>query len=421
MKQYLQRRLKELDQRLPLPQVLLLPGDLFYCQAFDIPAGTPEGEVAGFARLQLEASAPFPIETLAWGFVRHGLGRLLVYAATRERLEQAGFGGLDGAWHVLPGFVALCGSPSNLAQVRFAATRRSISALFFEEGRTIPHRVVSRPVPAGEDDTLPARLSATRDALGGTLGRSAPPLEPGFWLVESALGEGQDKVTFNVRRFDAGGPVESDAPGSPLSGQQLWDADVRGREFAARTQRQRRQGRYVWIGFGAAAAAVALLVLAQVALWSTRLHTRYLRSVEEDQRPTAELLESKINFANNLERVTEREMKPFSMLAEAATVKPADITFERIEAQDWNVLRVEGYGARADQITRYMDELRGRPKVRELRSVESQSRGGRVSFEFEIAFEPLADLAPLTPRPAEEPAQAAQPAADAPAPEPPQD
>jgi hypothetical protein len=43
------------------------------------------------AELALEELSPFPLESLAWGFVRApGEERLFLYAAYRERLRQSG-------------------------------------------------------------------------------------------------------------------------------------------------------------------------------------------------------------------------------------------------------------------------------------------------------------------------------------------
>jgi hypothetical protein len=358
MMRYLQRQLAQLEKRLPVPRVVLLPGDLFFCQAFDIPPGTPEGDVEGFARLQLEAAAPFPVEALAWGFVRHERARVLVYAATFERLSHAGVDDLGEAWQVLPGFVALCGSPSEVAQVRFVVTGRSISALCFDAGQSVPARVVSRPLAA--DAEAPEALLEARAHLLLALGRDIPPAEPGLWLASGAVAVGQDRVRFDVQRLEAGddAPTPTPAHAPALHGQPLWDTDVRGRTFAAQTQRQRHQAHLLWLAFAGACAAVLLLILGQLGLWGMGTWTRHLREVEASRSQQVQLLESKLEFANNLESITEREMKPFAMLAAATQIKPKELYFERVESNEWNVLRLDGQAGRADQVVTYVEQLR---------------------------------------------------------------
>ena len=409
MKRYLQRKLTQLEQRLPVPQVVLLPGDLFFCQSVEIPAGTQEADVAGFARLQLEAGAPFPVESLAWGYVRHVRTRALVYAATHERLEKAGLEDLGPAWQALPGFIALCDTASAGPRLRFASTGRAISALFFNAGESVPYKVLSRPLPPGEDAETAPKLLAARDTLHKSLGASAPQAEPGLWRVDGAEADGRDKVRFRVVRIEPSGAVLDRALEPVLGGQALWDADVRGRSFAAQTQRQRRQSLYIWAAFAAACTAVLLLVLSQFVLWGTRAYTRHMRSVEDARRPQVMLLESKLNFANNLESVTEREMKPFAMLASAASIKPPEIHFDRIQTSGWNVMRLEGKAGRAEQINQYIDRLRETSFVQDVRNVRSESRAGQTTFDFEVVFNRLGELAPLTPRPAEDVAQQATP------------
>jgi hypothetical protein len=138
--------------------------------------------------------------------------------------------------------------------------------------------------------------------------------------------------------------------------------------------------------------AVCALLAGHVFLMVSGAVTTYLRRHSSANAAQVEALQNKIDFAANLDGVVEREMKPFSMLALANSVRPKTVYFERASASAWNVLRVEGQASRADQVEGYIENLQKTPGVKSVRSVRQSSRAGRATFDFEIVFDKLGDV-----------------------------
>ena len=103
----IREKLAQLDKGLPRRQVGMLPSEAFFCRFVDLPEGAQDADVSGFAQLQLESIAPFPVENLAWGYVREGR-RILIYAATAERAGAGLERGIEPLWHAFPAFLPFC-------------------------------------------------------------------------------------------------------------------------------------------------------------------------------------------------------------------------------------------------------------------------------------------------------------------------
>ncbi len=391
--------LERIRSRLPEREVALTPGELYYCHSFEKPEGAEIGDLAEFAELSLESVSPFPLETLAWGFVPDGRNRLLVYAASAERLSRR-HENLDVVWHALPSFAPMLGKTVERDTLRFVSAGNSISALFIRAGASAPHRVVSRPLPQREDGAplTENELLEARDALARAMQPNGHEPERGLWRCVRAEVSGEQKVCFAVTRLLPDGNAQEQTFDWPYAGAELWNADVRGRIFAARVKVQRKRAVWAWWGFAAAGAFLALLILGQLGLWGLGLWTRQLENKADSRAAEVMLLQSKNDFAEVLENVTEREMKPFAMLQAANTVRPSGIYFERIGTAEWNVLRIEGQGRRAEEVTSYIEQLRSSPLIENVRNVRTETRGGRTSFDLEAVFVSPPDLEPLPPR-----------------------
>ncbi|HNX05904.1 MAG TPA: hypothetical protein PKI32_10410, partial [Opitutales bacterium] len=178
-----------------------------------------------------------------------------------------------------------------------------------------------------------------------------------------------------------------------LSGDALWNADIRGRTFADSERRLRRTGCLAWKAFAAACVFAALLLVAALGLVAIKITTGVLHSGIHSRATQVEALQDKADFASNLESVTERVMKPFSMLATANAGRPEGVIFEKVNSTAWNVLHIEGIAQRSDLVQSYIEDLGKNPSIREVKTNRTASTGGRASFDIEITFNPLEDLA----------------------------
>jgi len=388
----IKQKIELLDSRLPRRETALLSSEAFICRVVDIPAGTPPADAGGFVQLQLEAASPFPIENLAWGYISENSERALVYAAALDRVSTASDRSLADLWHALPAFLPFClGGDALTDGVRICVAGRSASALWHKGASSLPVRVVSCPLPEGLDfgpEGLPAVRVRLAQKLGVT-GESA--LQDGLWLLDNTDCTAEERIVFSIRHLRDGQPESLYK--YAISGAALWNADARGRIFAEVTRKNRRAAYAVWLAFCGAGAFAALLLVSQVLVLGTSLLGSYYRSVAHENQKQVEELQSEADFAANLDSVTERQMKPFSMLAASNRKRPGPVYFERASAGEWNVIRVEGQAQRADQVQSYIELLSADPDVREVRSVRTSSTGGKTTFDMEIVFNALDDLA----------------------------
>ena len=378
----LKEKLQRLDATLPRRRTLLAPGEAFFTRQVELPEGIAPADVPGFVQLQLEASAPFPLENLAWGFVR-GKGRVvLVFAGVPDRVYGAA--SAESLWHVFPSFLPLllCPAPSDECIV-IGVSGGTASALFHKAGGDLPQRVSSSPLPSDFDPSAPQAAQKLAALL--SLPANAR-IQPGIRRAGEA-DSGDTRISFPVSGCGTDKPFEA-----ALSGDALWNADVRGRTYAASERKVRRTGLLAWNAFSAGCVFAGVLLVAALALVSVRIATGIVNAGIRSRAVEVEALQDKADFATNLESVTERDMKPFSMLAVANSGRPEGVIFEKVSSLDWNVLHVEGVAQRSEFVQSYIELLSKNPSVRSVKTNRTATTGGHATFDIDISFNALEDL-----------------------------
>jgi hypothetical protein len=388
----IKEKLDELDKRLPVRETLMLPSDIFFSREIPLPEGTLPAEIQSYAQLQVEAIAPFPIENLAWGYLA-GTSSVLVYAATEERAASFALNGFDNIWNAFPAFIpfALL-APAAEDTLRLCVSAGSASALWVKAGQTIPYKIQSCRIPEGTPLSTDEEILAYRPALLETLALTdAQKLEEGVRFLEHVDDKSDDKIVFRTRHISEKTPKASHVFIS-ISGDALWNADTRGRAFAVTTGADRRKSSIIWKAFAAACIAAAALFIASIGLVATKTTAAVYRAIVRHNTAQVELLQNKSDFAANLESVTEREMKPFSMLAVANSKRPSGLYYERASSSDWNTLHLEGGAQRSELIQGYIEELGKDPFVHNVRTLRTATTGGNSTFDIEVVFNPLDDV-----------------------------
>jgi hypothetical protein len=379
-------RLERLDKALPGRRALLLPSDVFFCRTSQVPQAMKVEEIPGFIQLEIEAMAPFPIENLAWGYLLAQDGRAMTYAAMSERAFPDGKS--EALWHALPSFVpfCLCEVPQKDI-VRVCHAGGSLSAIWLRAGQLVPDKVLSRRMDASTPaDALPAK----RDAFLSSLGLAPDAAEPGVWTCAHIDSRAENRLSFTLHQvLPSAKPVERIVH---MEGDTLWRADARGWPFATRERTSRRKDHLAWLALSGAGMAAALFVVAHLFLFLQGLWTGHLKRSAAEDAPLVATLQSKADFSANLESVSEREMKPFSMLAALNTGRPPQLYFERVTANAWNIMRIEGAAQRAEQVQSYVEALGTNPSVREVRNVRTTFSSGKTAFDMEVVFNQLEDL-----------------------------
>ena len=389
MKFNLKEKLAKLDENLPKRRTAMLPSEAFFCRTADIPEGTAPADVAGFVQLELESSSPFPPENLAWGYIVSEK-RALIFAATNERAFAGIEEGTEKLDYALPSFLPFClEPPASEDSVRLCRSGESASALFLKAGSSLPFKIISCKIEdaeSGNGNTVPdprnAILAKLRLPSGTKVGGEIRTLE----TTDST---GEEQVAFKIR-IDGDG--KSKTIETRIAGDALWNADTRGRTFATATRNARRKDFFVWMAFVSAGWTAAALILATLFIALFSMTTSVYGRIAKSHRTEVEKLQNKADFATNLESVTEREMKPFSMVAVASRKRPQELCYNKASSDEWNVLRLEGEAARSDLVQNYIEDLGKDPDVREVRTLRTSTSGGRSTFDIEVVFNPLEDI-----------------------------
>jgi len=389
MKFDIREKLAKLDESLPPRQTAMLPSEAFFCFAAEIPQGALQADVGGFAQIELESRAPFPVENLAWGYLASE-GRALVFAATFERASAGLEKGLEPVLYALPAFLPFCLETHPSADtVRICVSGHSASALYMNAGKSLPSKIVSCKLAETFDAADGAAALKARSAIIEKLGVGKESgLEEGIRVLRNIDSGGEETVAFATSLV---GPSRS-ATTARISGDALWNADVRGRTFAASTRDLRRKDYFAWMAFAAEGWAAAFLALATIAAIAFSIVTGVYHSAAKKHRAEVENLQNKSDFATSLENVTEREMKPFSMIAEASLKRPGGLCFDKVSSSDWDTLVIEGRAERSELVQTYIEQLGKDPNVREVRTLSTATSGGRSTFSIEIVFKPLEEI-----------------------------
>jgi len=387
----IKEKLAKLEESLPPRRVAMLPSEAFFCRTVEIPQGTQASEVGGFAQLDLESRAPFPVENLAWGFVAVG-GRALIYAATMERASAGLEKGLEPLRFALPAFLPFClETPPAVDTVRICVSGDSASALFMNAGKSLPSKIVScKLAEAVRADDREAVLKA-RPAILEMLGLAKEKVvEENIRFLGKVEADGEESVVFGIKIV---GPSTSADLATRISGDALWNADARGRTFAASARESRRKDYFAWLALAAAGWTAAALAVALVATAVFSITAGVYRSEAKKHRAEVEQLQNKADFATSLEGATERVLKPFSMIGVANMTRPRAVCFDKVSSSDWNTLRIEGRAERSELVQTYIEQLGKDANVREVRTLRTSSTGGRATYDIEIVFKPLEDVA----------------------------
>jgi hypothetical protein len=379
----LKEKLRQLDATLPRRRTALLPGGAFFTRQIALPAGIAPADVPGFAQLQLESGSPFAIDNLAWGFFAGADGRILLFAGIPERVYAGETP--EKLWHAYPSFLPLLlTQTAGEERVILGVAGKTASALWYRAGEATPCRVVSAP--------LPADLSLADPGIAEKLGTllaipASDKVAPGVLIAEGEPSCGDFRS-----RFLLSTQIDGKTSLAAIEGEAMWNADVRGRAHAATEAKARRVGFLAWAGFAAGGVFAGILAVVLLAACVMSLATGIYRSGNHSRLKMVEELQGKLDFALNLESVTDEEMKPFSMLAAANVGRPDGVIFEKVASGAWNSLQVQGVAQRSDLVQSYVEALEKNPYVREVKPGRTTTAAGKATFDMEIVFNPLEDL-----------------------------
>lgn len=347
------------------PAIVLVPADRFFCRRAEITEGMGESDLPEFAELLLEEHAPFPLEQLAWGYVRQH-HQLLVFAAPRIRLENTET--WPEARHVLPAFWPLLATGfTGPCLLRYQ------NLLTFLPAAPEPFRPRHLPLPEDTDEEqLPALAANWQGCTEGQL----PPL----FTLEGI------QISRTGQLLPQWKPLLGDAPDSaPTPATEAWNADLRDAEDVRRLRRELMLASRLWLGLQAGM-AVAVLLLVLTILWlGLSWHNAQQRAAIAELAPRVEALNSNQLHVERLQDFSGEPFEPFTVLEQVNALRPRNVIwFRAVSLQSDGEVTIEGFAQLVNQVNEYQRKLLETGRFEEIMPPDSGPRNGRIQFTLQL-------------------------------------
>jgi hypothetical protein len=364
----------------PPPRVALLPDALFFTRAVPVLAGATPAEAAAQVELALEASSPFPLAHLYYGwFWTPGAEVALIFAAYRRRFTTEQTAAWEGAELVLPAFAAVIGAHLEPATTVILHSPEGVTAVHWEQG-PVPQKVLFRALAA---EPTPEDRSAARDELLRIFEGSRKVIE-----LEQPLAP-------EPARSDREVVFRSDDFVSRLPAGATSALDVRDKGELAALRSARQRDVILWRVAVGAAAAILLLAVGEGALFAGRAWQNVRVRKYNVQKPLVDKIANIQELTNRIEELQTKRLLPLEMVTQLVGEQgerlPPEIQFTRVQADTTNGLNtiyVEGKTSNPAQANVYENTLKNLPSCQSANLKFSQLSGDRATFALTVIFKP---------------------------------
>ena len=362
----------------PPPKVAMLPDGVFFTRAVPVTAGATAAEVAAQVELALEASSPFPLAQLYYGwFWVPGAERALIFAAYRRRFTSDQTAEWDGAEVVMPAFAAVLGAKIAPATTVVLNAVDGLTAMHWDAA-PVPAKVLFRPLPPEATEEERARA---RDELLRVFDGSRKVIE-----LESPLAA--EPATSDREVVFRSGDFESRVPATMATA-----IDVRDKAELAALRAARKRDVLLWRVAVACAAALVLLIAGEIALGAGKAWQDVRLAKVRAQKPRVDQIMASQQLATRIDELATKRLLPFEMitLLYADDRKPPEIMFRNVVASTQagiHTLTVEGYSTNASLVPAYLATLRNLPSIARVDNPDFRTRNETATFVFVVTFKP---------------------------------
>jgi hypothetical protein len=381
----------------PAEQVLVLPGHLFFIETINVPVDLEPAEIPDFIELSLESIAPFPIEQLNWGYLySEDVPTILVYAAHRDRLKNAGYTELQSYAWVLPDFATLTGACFPDETLVALESANNLSLLLFDKGASVPHAVLVASLVDGDADQALKQLKASAPGLT----KAAATLRVRTGAIE--LSE-QGLASFNQESADDSRSDLEYGAWTTLTptDAQLWRSDVRSADFKVTERSARRLGTLLMRITGWAAIFALVLVGLELLLLASQAWLSTLDKQIESQRTAVLTIEDKQALMVKLEQVAKNELRPIAILEAANNIRlklKLGIEYDSAIVEGENHITIEGKANSINELNSYTESLKQSDQFTLIAGPESFTRSGETTFTVTLAYTHIETVAPVEPK-----------------------
>lgn len=357
-----------------MPDVRILPAELFFVERIEIPSALETGELDDFAELSMENLAPFPLEQMNWGFLCDSQNQTLVlYAALKDRLKRAGYEALEDHIWVLPDFACLLGARFAQPVEVLLTTPGHNTHLAFPEGQELPIVVES-----------PGTVDAQADRS-----ENETPARIELRLIQPEVDE-KARPTF---RFETLGETTIEGHWSPLTPDQasLWRADVRPASFKIAERSARRTTALITRILCYAAVFALVLVCLEGFLWAGQFWLGTQERKIDSQTTAVRRVEDKQSLTNKLEQVAQNELRPIAILEAANQIRlnlgKTGIVYDETVIEGRNRITIEGQADTITEFNNYTDSLNDSGTFTLVGSPRQNTRRGETTFTVTLDYQ----------------------------------
>jgi hypothetical protein len=379
---------------------------LLFVHVEPLPEGMQPSELQNFAEVTMEGLSPMPLEQLAWGYLAHErFLHVLLFAASRERLNQENLPPEESFFHVLPSFFAAAPAESAAAHWVLLWEGGQITGLHYDSESRVPSRIELEPVA---EDT-PAGAFVARDRLLKRLGATARnETTPGLLAQPQAVRGSGERLLFSFLHYTAAEAeptrLEGHAPADPAS---RWTADLRDNVFRSTEQNRRRTLRLMNRALQAAGAVALVLFVLQLVWAGGAIWYRSTAKHVEGQKEAVATVEQNQALLNKIDQFSSHQLRPFEMLGAINELRPPSILFKNTKANNSNQLTAQCTAPDPSVMNSFFDAIAKSGLVDIVGNPNTAlGRGGVVTFNLDVKFrQPLAP----EPMPADKPPADATP------------
>lgn len=356
--------------------VRLVPGDRFFVRRIAL---APDVPPAVQAELALETGSPFDLDRLYHGQVVDAAGRhALVYAAYRRNFSSEELAEWEAASAVLPDFLfwTVAGRPPGGRGAVLRQDDRILEAVAWDEASELPAVLLTRKINGDQ-----ARVAAHKTRLLAEISRRSS-------LPADQVRQCQGPVTAGASSRE-GLTLLADGVGrGVLPAAALAQGDVRDRAMLAARRKARRRAGALWRAFAGVTALLAVCLLLELALWGGREWLAGRSRQLAERAPAVAKIESALNLASRMEKMTAEQLRPMEMLAAINAPRPVSVRFSRVSTTGPLQLVVQAWTDSPGDLRGYQNALLAAPGVAAAELHDLRMSGGRTTFDLDVTFKP---------------------------------
>jgi|GEM_PF-4838212 len=346
--------------------ILIFPDYLFFNKVIDVPKSLSQKETKSFVSNELEMSAPMPLFSLRWGYLKQD-EKALIMASTTERLADAGYthAEIENAFYAIPS-IAIISAVKLPNGWNFYETNDSITAIYSQLGVFEKVFSIKKTIADIHDQfSALAKICGAKEFLILKL-KEFKKLKLGKYKVVLKEANGQEfKSVFSAKNY-------------------FDNFDIRNITQIRNLKTKRFKKSLALFFLKAIPYAVLLLLVFGGYIYYKSKLLEEKTIVINELLPESKKIEGLGEQLISLRNFSGKTMFNTLMIAKVNASRPPNVDFLRTYAS-MGELEISGTAASLAELNSYAQTLRENPELAKV-EVETQSKSGEAKFTLKIKF-----------------------------------